>query len=284
MPRRIMAIAGAAALAFVAGPAFIVGAAAAKDWTEVVIGTEGAYPPWNSTNASGELVGAEMDLAMELCKRMSVSCTIVGQDWDGIIPALQNGKYDAIMAGMSITTERMEKINFSRGYFNDPARIAVLEGSDLTDLDMVDRVTLDDIDADEQATLDTLKAALAGKTVGAQIATTHVNFIEKYLPDIEVRTYQTQDELNLDLQAGRIDAAVADNQAFKDFMATPEGAKVAFIGPALSGDVFGQGVGVGLRKDDTDLLELFNAAIEEANADGTITRISVDWFGTDMSM
>ena len=278
MRKTIGLLAGATALALLAGPTV------AQDRTEIVIGTEGAYPPWNSTQANGELVGAEMDLAMELCARMNLTCTIVAQDWDGIIPALQNGKYDAIMAGMSITPERMEKINFSRGYFNDPARIAVLKGSDLEGLDTDARLTLEDVDADEQATIDQLQAALAGKTVGAQIATIHVNFIEKYLTDVEVRTYQTQDELNLDLQAGRLDAAVADNQAFQDFMETAEGANVVFTGPAMSGGVFGKGVGVGLRKDDTDLLEMFNKAIQEATADGTVTRISIDWFGADMSM
>jgi len=88
----------------------------AGDWSKIKIGTEGAYPPWNGTNAAGELEGAEIDLVFDLCKRMKAECELVAQDWDGIIPALQNGKYDAIMAGMSITAERMEVINFSQGY------------------------------------------------------------------------------------------------------------------------------------------------------------------------
>ena len=85
------------------------------NWSTIKIGTEGAYPPWNGTSASGELEGAEIDLAMDLCERMNATCVLVAQDWDGIIPALQNGKYDAIMAGMSITSERMEVIDFSQG-------------------------------------------------------------------------------------------------------------------------------------------------------------------------
>jgi len=80
----------------------------------VKIGTEGAYPPWNAKDASGKLIGFEVDLAMELCKIMNHSCTLVEQDWDGMIPALQSGKFDAIMAGMSITQERKKKINFSQ--------------------------------------------------------------------------------------------------------------------------------------------------------------------------
>ena len=88
-------------------------------WEEVRIGTEGAYPPWNGTNAAGELEGAEIDMATELCYRMGVQCTFVAQDWDGIIPALLNKKYDVIIAGMSITEERMEKVDFSIGYMTD---------------------------------------------------------------------------------------------------------------------------------------------------------------------
>ncbi|MFQ5971640.1 MAG: transporter substrate-binding domain-containing protein [Alphaproteobacteria bacterium] len=279
MRRTLTALVGAAALALT------VGAAQGKDWKQVKIGTEGAYPPWNSTNADGQLVGAEIDLAMELCKRMGVTCEVVAQDWDGIIPALKNGKYDAIMAGMSITEERMTQINFSRGYFNDPARLAVLKDSELAGLETVENLTLDDIDAAEQETLDKLKTALSGKTVGVQIATIHQNFVEKYLGDaVDLRTYQTQDELNLDLQVGRIDVALADNGAFADFMEKAEGENIVLTGPKMSGDVFGAGVGVGIRKEDEDLLALFNKAIEEATADGTVGRISKDWFGFDLSM
>ena len=93
-----------------------VSASYAGDWSKIKIGTEGAYPPWNGTNAAGELEGAEIDLAADLCSRMSAECEFVVQDWDGMIPALEIGKYDAIMAGMSITEERMVKIDFSIGY------------------------------------------------------------------------------------------------------------------------------------------------------------------------
>ena len=106
----------------------------AGEWSKIRIGTEGAYPPWNGTNAAGELEGAEIDLAADLCARMNAECELVAQDWDGIIPALQNGKYDAIIAGMSITAERMEVINFSQGYANEPASFSVLKSSPLAAL------------------------------------------------------------------------------------------------------------------------------------------------------
>ena len=98
------------------------------------IGTEGAYPPWNNLNAAGELEGAEIDFGNEACKRMGAECEWVTQDWDGIIPALLNVKYDIIIAGMSITEERKQKVNFTNGYMNDGARFSVLKDSGLADI------------------------------------------------------------------------------------------------------------------------------------------------------
>ena len=97
----------------------------------IKIGTEGAYPPWNSKDASGNLIGFEVELAQELCAIMKAECTIVEQDWDGMIPALLMRKFDAIMAGMSITAERQKTITFSQGYADEVASLAVMKGSDL---------------------------------------------------------------------------------------------------------------------------------------------------------
>jgi len=261
------------------------GAATAKDWTSVRIATEGAYPPWNSTDSSGQLIGFEVDLANDLCQRMQVECEIVAQDWEGIIPALTAGKYDAIMAGMSVTDERMQVISFSDSYASEPAYFAVLKDGGLasyeTDLDLAN---LDDVDSEEQAAIDSLKEALAGKTVGVQVATTHANFLEQYLGDaVDIRNYDTQENLDLDLQAGRVDAALASASYWYPLMQTEKGADFALIGPGLDGGPFGKGVGAGIRQEDTDLVELFNQAIGEAKADGTINRLAQEWFGFDMA-
>ena len=101
----------------------------------IKIGTEGAYPPWNSKDASGNLIGFEVELANELCAIMKAECTIVEQDWDGMIPALLMRKFDAIMAGMSITAERQKTITFSQGYADEVASLAVMKGSSLEGLD-----------------------------------------------------------------------------------------------------------------------------------------------------
>jgi octopine/nopaline transport system substrate-binding protein len=258
--------------------------AAAKDWTTVRIATEGAYPPWNSTDASGQLIGFEIDLANDLCQRMQVECEIVAQDWEGIIPALTAGKYDVIMAGMSITDERKEVIGFSNNYAKTPGYFAVLKDSDLAAYEYpLEAADLDEIDGDEQAAIDSLKEALDGATVGVQVATTHANFLAEHLGDtVEIRSYDTQENLDLDLQAGRVDAALASASYWYPLMETEKGADFTLIGPALNGGPFGAGVGAGIRQEDTDLVEMFNKAIAEAEADGTINRLAQQWFGFDV--
>lgn len=261
------------------------GSAVAKDWTSVRIATEGAYPPWNSTDSSGQLIGFEVDLANDLCHRMQVECEIVAQDWEGIIPALTAGKYDVIMAGMSITDERMEVISFTDRYASEPAYFAVLKDGDLAsyrgDLDLAN---LDEVSGEEQAAIDDLKSLLDGKTVGVQVATTHANFLDEYLGDaVEIRSYDTQENLDLDLQAGRVDGALASASYWLPLMETEKGADFALIGPGLDGGPFGKGVGAGVRKEDADLVEMFNKAIAEAAADGTINRLAQQWFGYDVT-
>ena len=256
----------------------------AGDWSKIRIGTEGAYPPWNNMNAAGELEGAEIDLALDLCKRMNAECEFVAQDWDGIIPALQNGKYDAIMAGMSITEERMEKIDFSIGYMTEPASLSALSNSALGTLNAPGKLNLDDMDSEAKGLLATLQSALAGASVGVQTATIHENFLNEYMPDVTIKVYDTQQNMELDLAAGRIDAALCDKAAMETFADTPAGSGVTLIGPDLFGGSFGAGVGAGIRKSDSDLTAMFNKAIADATADGTVSRISMEWFGKDLSM
>jgi len=262
-----------------------ISASYAGDWSKIKIGTEGAYPPWNGTNASGALEGAEIDLAMDLCARMNAECELVAQDWDGIIPALQNGKYDAIMAGMSITAERMEVINFSQGYANEPASFSVLKSSKLAALKSGGKVNMDALNSTSTALLDSLKSTLKGSVVGVQGSTTHENFVKQVLGDlVTMKSYDTQENLELDLSVGRIDAALSDQGSMEKFMESDKGKNIAFIGPGLGGGTFGGGVGVGLRKADTDLLGMFNKAIDEARADGSLEKHFSKWFGKDISM
>ena len=250
----------------------------------VKIVTEGAYPPWNAKDESGKLIGFEVELANWLCIYMKADCTIVEQDWDGMIPGLIMRKYDAIMAGMSITSERMKVINFSQGYADEVAQLAVMKGSSLEGMDTPSGINLSLGGSNVKSALKTLTGALAGKTVCVQTATIHQNFLESGdVGSVTVRTYKTQDEVNLDLAAGRCDAALAAAVAFTDY-AEKSGKPVVLTGPTFSGGAFGNGVGVGIRKDDTDLLKAFNKAIDQARKSGKISELAIKWFGFDASM
>ena len=251
---------------------------------KIKIGTEGAYPPWNSKDASGKLIGFEVELAYTLCRYIGQQCEIVEQDWDGMIPALIMRKFDAIMAGMSITAERQKAISFSQGYADEVASLAVMKGSDLEAMDTPEGINLTLGGSGVKKTLKTLTGALAGKTVCTQTATIHQNFLESGdVGKINLRTYKTQDEVNLDLASGRCDVALAAAVAFTDY-AEKSGKPVVLVGPTFSGGAFGNGVGVGIRKDDTELLKAFNKAIEKARKNGDISRIATKWFGFDASM
>ena len=265
----------------------IFGVASIANSKTIRIGTEGAYPPWNNLNSAGELEGAEIDFGNEACERMGVTCEWVTQDWDGIIPALLQGKYDIIIAGMSITEERKEKVNFTTGYMTDGARFAVLKNSGLANLNIsgMAKVKLNNAGGKEQAAIGQLIAAMDGKTVCVQSSTIHQNFLEKHMSGaVDVKLYQAVDDHNLDLAAGRCDAVLADVGSIIDFMESDGGVDVAFTGPTFSGGVFGDGVGGAVRKEDTDILEMWNAAIAEMSKDGTTAEITKEWFGRDISM
>jgi octopine/nopaline transport system substrate-binding protein len=260
---------------------------------KIKIGTEGAYPPWNAKDESGKLIGFEIELANFLCIYMKRECTIVEQDWDGMIPALVMRKFDAIMAGMSITDERMKTINFSQGYADEVASLAVMKGSSLEGMDTPKAINLSTGGSAVNNALETLTAALTGKTIGVQTATIHQNFLESGdVGKVNIRTYKTQDEVNLDLAAGRIDAALAAAVAFTDY-AEKSGKDVVLVGPTFAGGAFGNGVGVGIRKGDNSsdqgkkdakLLKDFNKAIDTARKQGKISELAIKWFGFDASM
>ena len=190
----------------------LAGAASAKDWKTVVIGMEGAYEPYNLTDPSGKIVGFEPDVAMDVCARMKVECKIIAQDWDGMIPGLQAGKFDVIMDGMSITDERKKQIDFSVPYADVPAALATAKSSPLAKLAGAGKlVNFDKDKAGGAAALKALKEALKGKTIGVQVSTTHATFAGDNLKDVAtIKEYKTTDERDLDLKSGRIDAVLDD--------------------------------------------------------------------------
>jgi octopine/nopaline transport system substrate-binding protein len=256
-----------------------------KKWETVRIATEGAYAPWNFSGPGGKLDGYEIDLAHDLCARMKVKCEIVAQDWDGIIPALQAGKYDAIMAGMNITEKRLEVLNFSRSYGGEPAGFGVPKDGPLAKLpDDGVRFDLTKDEAGAVKEIEKIKPMLKGKAIGVQVSTIHSNFLDKYLKGtIDIREYKTTEQHDLDLLAGRIDGIFASGSAIRATFDKPDFKDYTMAGPRFSGGVFGRGVAVGLRKTDPELQKMFDDAIAAAIADGTLKKLSVKWFKSDIS-
>ena len=233
-----------------------------KTWTEVRIGSEGAYPPFNMLDASGKLSGFDIDIGNALCEEMKVKCTFVTQDWDGIIPALQNNRFDAIMSGMSITPEREKQVLFTNKYFNTPGAVAVPKDSTITD---------------------TSAASLAGKTIGAQASTTHSQAAEKFFPDADVRVYPTAEEYKLDIANGRLDAVTDDIVVLGPWLESQEGACCKLLGTLpMDESVYGKGLGIAVRQGDTKLKKMFDDAIAAIRANGTYKKIQDKYFKFDV--
>lgn len=237
-----------------------IGAAQAQDVLK--IGVEGAYPPFSEKLPDGKLVGFDIDIAWALCAEMKRTCELVEQDWDGMIPALIEKKFDAIIASMSVTPDRLEKVDFSKKYYNTPAMFYAKAGSGLSDA----------------------PGALKGKKVGVQRGTIHQTFMEAKYPEADLVLYGSQDEVYLDLVNGRLDAGMSDSIAADDgFLKTEQGKGFAFFGkPHSDPAIHGEGAGVAVRKGDKALADAFTGAIAAIRASGKYDEIRKKYFAFDI--
>ncbi|MBA1154508.1 transporter substrate-binding domain-containing protein [Microvirga mediterraneensis] len=256
-----------------------------KTWTKVRIATEGAFAPWNFTKPDGTLDGFEIDLYKDLCKRMKVECTIEAQSFDGIIPAPNAGKFDAIMAGMSATAKREEVMAFTQPYGTTGQTFAVLKSGPLVNMPLNGKIfSLATNEAGAAAAIEELKPVLKGKTIGVQGSSIAANFLDKYLKGTaEIREYKTTEQHDLDLTAGRIDLIMASTAYLSGAAAKVGNEEMTLVGPRFQGGMLGRGSSVGLRKSDPELKALFDKAITEAKADGTIEKLSMKYFGFDVT-
>ncbi|MFC3205827.1 transporter substrate-binding domain-containing protein [Aquamicrobium soli] len=258
--------------------------ARAESGRSITIASEGASPPWDSTDANGNLFGYDIDVGRELCRRLKIKCTFVPQDWDGIIPALLVGKFDVIMSGMAITEKRKQSIAFSIPYAGGFNQFIVRKDLGLDVGGTKERLDLSAIGDKGKATIERLKSSLEGKAIGVLRSSNSEAVLKQIFGDVvTVRSYDSLDNMKLDLVAGRIDGSLADYFTWRDFLETPDGSNAVFFGPELQGGLWGPGVGAGMRKDDVDLLKDFNSAIEAATNDGTIKALSLKWFKADIS-
>lgn len=233
--------------------------AAAQD-LEIRIATEGAYPPFNFTDKDGSVKGFDVDIANALCEEMKAKCTLVIQDWDGIIPGLMANKYDAIIASMSITEERQKQIDFTNKYYTTPLAVIAPKETALKG------VSVDD---------------LKDKVIGAQASTTQANYATDVYEKagIEVKLYPTQEEAAADLQNGRVDALISDKFVVADWL-NGDGKDCC----VMIGDVPGTETeaGIGIRKGEEALKESFNKAIDAIVANGTYAKIVANYFTFDI--
>ena len=225
--------------------------AAAQD--KIRIGTEAAYKPFAYVLPSGELTGFDIDIAKALCVQMKADCEIVNQSFDGLIPALNAKKIDAIIASMSITPDRLQAIDFAGPYYTVPALFIAAKDSGI----------------------ELTAEGLSGKYVGVQRGSTMANYIAKNFPDASVQSYDTSDAANLDLASGRVDLVFADSVVLQDFLSSPDGADFAAVGePVYDAEVLGTGAGIGLRKGDAELKKKFDDALAAIIASGEYKTIN----------
>jgi len=222
-----------------------------------------AYPPFWAADASGKWTGWEVEIIAAICEEAKITCELTPIPWDGLIPALTTKKIDAIMNSMSITDERKKTIDFSDKYYNTPTAVIGTKGEAFT--------------ADA--------AGIKGKVIGVQVSTTHAAYVKKHFADAaEIKEYQTQDEANQDLAAGRLDAVQADAIALDGFLKTDQGKACCDLKGNVAEDleVLGPGVGAGVRQDDAALKEKFNAGIKGIRANGKYDEISKKYFDFDV--
>lgn len=248
------------AAAFTVAAFCAFGAGAAE---KLKIGTEGAYPPFNFVDAAGKVGGFDVEIGLALCAKMQAECEVVTQDWDGIIPGLLAKKYDMIIASMFITAERKAKVDFSEPYYKAAMTHVAKKGAGITEF---------------------TKESLKGKAIGVQAGTTQADFATAMYPDSEIKSYPTQDEVNLDMVNGRLDMQVGDMLPMIEWVSkSKDGACCELIGEPITDPKFvGDGVGIALRQEDDTLREAVNKAIADIRADGTYKAINDKYFTVDV--
>jgi octopine/nopaline transport system substrate-binding protein len=247
-----------------AGP---VGAAA-----EITFATEGDYPPWNERQADGTFAGFDIDVVNALCKTLGETCDFVTDAFPGMINALADNDYDAIISGIAITDEREETIDFTRPYMSYAASFATAAGSPLA--------------GQASAASDDLLKSLAGMRIGAQEATVNARLIESLVPDATLVTFGNQEALNQAVADGAVDAALAGTQVWKNPAPVAASAVVVVGSPFTSAEypLLGHGLGIGVSKTNPSLKEWLDEAICDLTGDGTIADLSKKWFGDDLSV
>ncbi|HEY9281050.1 MAG TPA: transporter substrate-binding domain-containing protein [Eoetvoesiella sp.] len=235
------------------------------------IGTEGGYPPWSMVDATGKVSGFDADVGNALCKELDMQCRFVVQAFDSLIPSLDANRFDLIISGMSVTPERSKRISFSIPYAVEDAIFVLPKNSP----------------AVSATSTDELLKALDGKTVGVQGGTTHGAYLHQAAPGLKIKSYETLDQMQIDLDSGRLDATFADLTSQSKFLKKVGDKNFALSSLTIKGssapEVLGYGIGVGVNSKNPELKQKIDAALCKLINDGTIKTSSEKWFDIDIS-
>ncbi len=249
----------------------LAGLSTAASAATLKIGTEGGYPPWSMVDASGKVTGFDADIGHALCQRLEAKCRFVVQAFDSLIPALQAERFDLVISGMSVTAERAKVIAFSIPYATEDSAFVLPKNSPL-------------IDAPDQ---EAIFKGLAGKTIGVQGGTTQGAFLQKFAPGITLKTYETQDQMQMDLSSGRLDGTFSEVTPQSQFLKKAGDRQFAMahhvIKSSAAPEILGLGIGAGINQRNVELKKKVDAALCAMIADGTVKASSEKWFGVDLS-
>lgn len=240
-----------------------VALAATAQEKELKVAIDPTYEPFTYKTPDGKPTGFDVDIASAVCAHIKRKCVFVEQLWDSMIPGLQAKKYDVIISSMSITADRLKVVDFTNKYYNTPSKIVVKKD-----------VKFDGV------------ASLKGKKIGVLKGSTQEKYANGELKKVGVTVtpYEAQDQVYLDIKAGRLDGTVADVlEVTGGFLSKPEGANYTVVGPELYiPKYFGTGAGFALRKGETALKNELNGAIKAIRADGTYKKINDKYFKFDV--
>lgn len=222
--------------------------------------TEATYPPFESVDNSGKIVGFDVDIMNALCNQIHATCTIVNAPFDSLIPSLQVGKYDAIIAALGITPQRQQVVDFTKPYYNETVSVVASKNSEL------------------QLNATSLK----GKTIGVQGNTTMYQYLKsKYGSVVKINTYQSEESAFLDLTAGRVDAVMGDTPLIEGWLQESNHSQnYSTIGrPLMDATYFGPGFGIAVQKGNSTLVNELNTALIQIKHNGTYHKIEMKWLG-----
>jgi arginine transport system substrate-binding protein len=222
--------------------------------------TEATYPPFEYVDENGNVKGFDIDLAKALCQQLKAECTFANQSFNSLIPSLNLGKFDAVISALGVTPERQQQVGFTNSYYEPSGSFIAATSSHYT------------------------IASLPGKTVGVQAGSTFEKYMQdKYSGKVTVKTYASIQDAFLDLTSGRVDIVMADTPIAQTWLKQDDNAaQYSLIDKPMVDQVyFGNGYGIAVRKDNTELLTALNQALAAIKANGTYAKIKKEYFGSN---